>query len=128
MGLRLKFNLALLAACAVGLIVAALVLHRVLTASAREEVLRNASIMTSANAIRAYTSQEIVPVTPAEKDGKFVPQTVPAYAAQRNFLPIQAAFAGYSYREAALNPTNLANRAQDWEADIINGFRNEPAP
>jgi len=85
-------------------------------------------MMTGANAIRAYTSQEIVPVTPAEKDGKFVPQTVPAYAAQRNFQPIQAAFAGYSYREAALNPTNLANRAQDWEADIINGFRSEPVP
>ena len=26
---------------------------------------------------------------------------------------------GYSYREAALNPTNLVDRAQDWEADII---------
>jgi protein-histidine pros-kinase len=57
-----------------------------------------------------------------------VPQTVPAYAAQRNFQPIQAAFAGYSYREAALNPTNLANRAQEWEADIINRFRSEPVP
>jgi protein-histidine pros-kinase len=129
MGLRLKFNLALLAACAVGFIVAAIVLNRVLIASAREEVLRNARIMmTAANAIRAYTSQEIVPVTPAEKDGKFVPQTVPSYSAQKNFQAIQAAFAGYSYREAALNPTNLADRAQDWEADIINGFRSEPAP
>jgi HAMP domain-containing protein len=129
MGLRLKFNLAVLAACAAGFIVAAIVLDRVLVASAREEVLQNARIMmTAANAIRTYTSQEIVPVTPAEHGGKFVPQTVPSYAAQKNFQAIQAAFAGYSYREAALNPTNLADRAQDWEADLINSFRNDPVP
>jgi HAMP domain-containing protein len=38
---------------------------------------------------------------------------------------LQDTFAGFSYREAALNPTNLVDRAQDWEADIINLFRNE---
>jgi protein-histidine pros-kinase len=30
------------------------------------------------------------------------------------------------YREAALNPTNLQDRASDWEADIINNFRAHP--
>src|SRR5262249_8694393 len=63
---------------------------------------------------------------PMEHDGKFVAETIPAYAAQKNFSAVQAAFPGYSYREPALNPTNLANRAQDWEADIISLFRNEP--
>src|SRR5207248_1811720 len=27
-------------------------------------------------------------------------------------------------REATLNPTNPANKAVDWEADIVNAFRN----
>jgi protein-histidine pros-kinase len=99
----------------------------VFIAHARDQVLQNARIMmTAANAIRNYTAQELVPLLPAEHDGKFVPETVPAYAAQRNFKDVQAAFAGYSYREPALNPTNLADRAQDWEADIIGLFRNEP--
>jgi protein-histidine pros-kinase len=32
-------------------------------------------------------------------------------------------FPDYSYREAALNPTNPADRATTWEADIINEFK-----
>ncbi len=128
MGLRAKFNLVILAAFAVGLLVAAVVLNRVFNDNARDQVLQNARLMmTAANAIRKYTAQEIVPLLPAERDGKFVPQTVPAYAAQKNFKDVQAAFAGYTYREPALNPTNLSDRAQDWEADIIGLFRNEPA-
>jgi protein-histidine pros-kinase len=117
MGLRAKFNLVILAASAVGFVIAAVVLNRVLIDNAREQVLQNARIMmTAANAVRKYTEQELGPLLPMERDGKFVPQSVPAYAA----------FAGYTYREAALNPTNLSDRAQDWEADIIGLFRNEP--
>jgi len=128
MGLRAKFNLVILAAFAVGFLIAAIVLNRVFINNARDQILQNARIMmTAANAIRKYTAQELVPLLPMERDGKFVPETVPAYAAQTNFKDVQAAFAGYTYREPALNPTNLANRAQDWEADVIGLFRNEPA-
>jgi len=128
MGLRVKFNLVILAAFAVGFLVAAVALYRVYTDNAREQVMQNARIMmTAANAIRKYTTQELVPLLPHERDGKFVPETVPAYAAQKNLKDIQAAFAGFTYREPALNPTNLSDRAQDWEADIIGLFRNNPA-
>ena len=127
MGLRAKFNLVILAAFAVGFLLAAVALNRVFIDNAREQVLGNARIMmTAANAIRNYTVQELVPLLPAEHDGKFVPETVPAYAAQKNFKEVQAAFTGYTYREPALNPTNPSDRAQDWEADIIGLFRNEP--
>ena len=127
-GLRFKFNLVMLAALAAGLLIGAVVLNRIVIGNAREEVLQNARIMmAAANAIRNYTATDLVPLMPLERDGKFVPQTVPAFAAQKNFREIQAAFAGFSYREAALNPTNLSDRAQDWEADIINMFRNDAA-
>jgi HAMP domain-containing protein len=126
MGLRLKFNLVILAAFAVGFLLAAIVLNRVVNDNAREQVLQNARIMmTAANAIRSYTTNDLVPLLPIERDGKFVPETVPAYAAQKNFKDLQNAFSGYSYREAALNPTNLVDRAHDWEGDIINMFRND---
>jgi HAMP domain-containing protein len=126
MGLRLKFNLAILAALAAGFLVASIVLNRVYFDNAREEVLRNARIMmAAANAIRTYTVEELVPLLPSERDGKFVAASVPAYAAQKNFSTVQASFPGFSYREPALNPTNLSDRAQDWEADIINTFRND---
>jgi HAMP domain-containing protein len=126
MGLRLKFNLAILAALAAGFLVASIVLNRVYFDNAREEVLRNARIMmAAANAIRTYTVEELVPLLPSERDGKFVAASVPAYAAQKNFSTVQASFPRFSYREPALNPTNLSDRAQDWEADIINTFRND---
>ena len=64
-----------------------------------------------------------MPLLPIEWHGKFVPETVPAYAAQQNMRALRDAYAGYFYREAALNPTNLVNRAHDWEADIIRMFR-----
>jgi hypothetical protein len=92
MGLRAKFNLVILAAFAVGFLLAAVALNRVFIDNAREQVLGNARIMmTAANAIRNYTVQELVPLLPAEHDGKFVPETVPAYAAQKNFKEVQAA-------------------------------------
>ncbi len=128
MGLRAKFNLVILAAFAVGFAIGAFVLDRVAIAGAREQVLDNARIMmTAANAIRKYTADELGPLLPIDHDGNFVAETVPAYAAQKNFKEIQAGFAGYTYREPALNPTNLSDRAQDWEADIIGLFRNEPS-
>jgi protein-histidine pros-kinase len=128
MGLRAKFNLVILAAFAVGFLVAAVVLYRVSVTNARTQVLANARIMmTAANAIRNYTASHLDPILPIERDGAFVAETVPAFAAQQNLKELQDAFAGYSYREAALNPTNPANRAQDWEADIIRMFRDQPA-
>jgi HAMP domain-containing protein len=128
MGLRAKFNLVTLAALVVGFAVAAVVLDRVALQAARDQVLENARIMmTAANAVRAYTAQDLVPLLPIEHEGKFVAENVPAFAAQTTFKQVQAEFAGYVYREPALNPTNLADRAQDWEADIIRLFRDEPA-
>jgi protein-histidine pros-kinase len=31
----------------------------------------------------------------------------------------------YAYKEATLNPTNLQDRAMDWESDLIQQFRND---
>jgi protein-histidine pros-kinase len=128
MGLRTKFNLVILAAFAVGFAVAAVVLYRVVNENAREQVFQSARIMIAgANAVRNYTSSDLAPLLPTEHAGRFVPERVPAFAAQKTFKQLQNAFPGYAYREAALNPTNLVDRANDWEADIIRAFRDEPS-
>ena len=36
-------------------------------------------------------------------------------------------FPDYGYKEAALNPTNPRDRALDWEADLIQHFRDVPS-
>lgn len=144
MGLRTKFNLAVLLAFLVGFATAGFVLQRMFVENARNDVLQNARIMMSAaNAIRHFTSDQIVPLSasaattvrqfsierlnaaaagaPGEK---FAPASVPSFAAQTTFKDVQAEFPDYSYREPALNPTNPTDRASDWERDLINDFRN----
>jgi protein-histidine pros-kinase len=124
MGLRAKFNFAVLVAFAIGFAVAAVVLHSLFVDNARQQVLQNARIMmTAANAIRRYTADNLDPLLPVDHNGKFVAETVPAFAAQTTFKDVQAAFPGYTYHEPVLNPTNPADRAQDWETDIIRQFR-----
>jgi protein-histidine pros-kinase len=51
---------------------------------------------------------------------------VPFYAATEHFLRLHATRPEYSYQEATLNPTNPRDRATDWQADIIQHFRNDP--
>jgi HAMP domain-containing protein len=124
MGLRAKFNLVLLAAFVVGLALAAAVSYRVVHENARREVSHEAAIMiAAAAAIRNYTSHEIKPLLVEQMKVRFLPHTVSAWAAQTNLREVSAQFPDYAYKEAALNPTNPADRAADWEADIINEFR-----
>jgi Protein of unknown function (DUF3365) len=57
-------------------------------------------------------------------DTEFHPQSVPAFAATEIFNYLRDKYPEYTYKEAALNPTNPRDRSTDWEADIINQFRN----
>lgn len=123
MSLKTKFNLAMLGAFAVGLLLAAVFLHRIANEEARREVLREASIMMSAAmAVRTYTVKEITPLLAEQSKLRFLPHTVPSWAAQTNMRHQLEQFPSYTYKEASLNPTNPADRATDWEADIIGAF------
>jgi HAMP domain-containing protein len=42
------------------------------------------------------------------------------------FKDLRSSYPDYILREAALNPTNLDDRATEWEVDLINYFRNNP--
>jgi protein-histidine pros-kinase len=127
-GASLKINLVLLAVAAIVTELFTVVSTPFLENVARAEVLQKARIMMEGAAgIRTYTSNEIAPLLNARTDGeKFHAQTIPAYAATRNFAMLASKFRDYAYREPALNPMSLANRAVDWEVDIINTFRGNP--
>src|SRR6202000_2601341 len=85
-GLRTKFNLVILAAFVVGFAFAAFVGQRSSVASARDQALQQTLlIVPAANAVRSNPADELDALLPMEKADKFVPQTVPAYAAQKSF-------------------------------------------
>lgn len=128
MGLRLKFNLILFGVFVTGLVVTGAVSHTLLFKNAREEVVRNAELMLeSAIAIRTYTISHVRPKLDAQLAEKFLPETVPAFAATETLDKLKDKYSDYAYKEATLNPTNPRDRASDWEADLVQVFRNSGA-
>ena len=119
-----KFNLAILAVAAVAFILAAVVSYTVLHANARDEVLQNARVMMeSANASGDYTNAQVRPLLETQLKYKFIPQSVPAFAATEQFNELRKNYPDYTFKAATLNPTNPRNHATDWEIDIVNQFR-----
>ena len=120
-----KFNLVLLGIFVLGFVIAGFISYRALQANAREEILQNARLMMeSALSARDYTIAQVKPLLETQMKYKFLPQTVPAYAATEQFNELRKKHPDYAYKEATLNPSNPRNRASDWEADVVNVFRN----
>jgi HAMP domain-containing protein len=121
-----KFNVVLLAIFVVGFALIGTISYTVLQSNAREEILDNARVMMEAAlASRSYTNTQIKPLLETQLKYTFLPQSVPAYAATEQFNDLRKNYPDYSYKEATLNPTNPRDRATDWEADIVNQFRND---
>ncbi|GMR07781.1 MAG: DUF3365 domain-containing protein [Gammaproteobacteria bacterium] len=126
MKLTTKFNVVLGSVFTIGLAIAGMVSYSVLHNNARDEVIKHAGMMMQAAlSIRGYTINEIKPLLTKQLKKKFLPQTVPSYAATQNFKSLHEKYPEYMYKEATLNPTNPRDRAADWEADIIQQFRND---
>jgi HAMP domain-containing protein len=127
MSLLVRINLALVVVFAVGAAITGMVCRSVLQANAEREIRTQAGLMMdSALAVRDYTESEIAPLLHVQMQSQFLPQSIPFYAATENFLRLHASRPEYSYQEATLNPTNPRDRATDWQADIIQRFRNDP--
>jgi HAMP domain-containing protein len=124
MKLIIKFNLVFLVVFLIGLAITGYVSNDLLKKNARDEILQNARMMMqSALAARSYTSGQIRPLLDTQMKYQFLPQTVPAYSATEQFNDVRKKYPDYQYKEATLNPTNPRDRAADWEADVVNVFR-----
>ena len=127
LGLRPKFNLVLLAVFALGFGVSGYASYARLQENAREEVAHNAGMMMEAAlSMRNYTISQIGPLL-HDDPKEFHPQTVPAYAMSQMMDQLQKKYAGYSYKDAVLNPINPRNRAIGWEKDVVDSFRGNRA-
>jgi protein-histidine pros-kinase len=124
MRLLLKINAVLIIVSLVGLALSYQVADRLLQANARSEIQGNARLLVeSALAVRTYTNKQINPLLKTQSRYGFLPQRVAAYSAKDYFNILRQQFPDYTYREATLNPTNLADRADDWESEVVRHFR-----
>lgn len=84
-------------------------------------------LMDSMDAVRQYTSNHIDPIISPLNQGssQFLPESIPFFSSQRVFAYLKANpnYEKYSYREAALNPTNPLDQADPLETQLIRTFR-----
>ena len=127
MKLLLKFNLVFLLVFALGLGAAGSIARKLLREGAHEEVLDRARLlMENAMAVSAYTATQIAPLLETQMQYTFLPQSVPAYSSFEVLDALRKAHPEYAYKPAMLNPTNPRDRAQDWEEDVIQQFKQQP--
>src|SRR5271167_4552577 len=124
-----KFNLVFILVFAAAVRITGYIARQFLQQDARDEVLQQAQLLVgAAGAMRTYTTDQLDPLLEAHQahSTTFIAQTIPFFGATEVFNYLRKMYPAYTYKEATLNPTNPRDRAADWEADIIQRFRNDP--
>ena len=126
MKLLYKFNLIFILVMALGVAVSGWISRNLLQEQARQEVVGiGRLLMEQALAVRGYTSGQITKLLETQMKYEFLPQAIPSYSATEVQSTLHKKYPEYAYKEATLNPTNPRDRAQGWEVDIVNAFRND---
>ena len=124
--LRQKFTAALLLILLAGIGLSHITLSAVLRKNAEAEVTTTALLlMETMNAIRSYTGDQVRPELADRLDTQFLPETVPAYSAREVFenLRRNSDYSEFFYKEATLDPTNLRDKADAFETELVNDFK-----
>jgi methyl-accepting chemotaxis protein len=103
-----------------------MVLSSLVTANAEQIIADKASVLlATANSARSYTSENSKLLSALNTNEEFFPQTVPAYAAREIFEKLKAVpqYGDFIYKEATLNPTNLIDKADEFETLLVEKFR-----
>lgn len=123
-----KLNLLLTVMFSLIVLVIGYFLAQILANNATQKITDQASLlMETMLSVREYTSEQINPeLAPRlETEDQFLPQTVPGYSAREVFenLRTRESYKDFFYKEATLNPTNLRDKADPFEEQIIKKFR-----
>ncbi len=126
-----KFNVLLILAFLIGLLLSSVALSQVLENRARGEVTsKSLMLIQSMNSVRDYTSTKIQPLLKSrlDTDPTFIAETVPAYAANEVFQRFREndQYKDFFYKEATLNPTNTRDKADVFETSLVERFQKEP--
>jgi HAMP domain-containing protein len=130
LNLEAKFNVFLIVVFIVGSIVSGSLLFNVLEHKAESEVSDKADlIVKTMNSVRDYTSSNIGPLLNPrlETEQTFIPETIPAFSATEVFQKLRKneEYRNFFYKEATLNPTNLRDKVDSFEATLLERFRKD---
>ena len=114
-----------------GIILSGITLSSAMQHKAEDEISAKAEILVQTmNAVRSYTSDRVAPLLQEQlvTSPRFISETVPAYSAIKVFENFrkQPDYNDFFYKEATLNPTNLRDKADAFEAELVEKFRAKP--
>ncbi len=123
-----KFNLLLLTVFLIVAIAGGLAFSAILSRNTEQNVSTNATLLLQTMlSVRQYTLDQVAPeLTPRlETETEFLPQTVPGYSAREVFEDLRKSpeYSNFFYKEATLNPTNLRDKADSFETDLVKNFQ-----
>lgn len=129
LGLQFIFLLALVFLA--GILLSGITLWSTLQHTAEEEITTRASIlMETIDSARNYTNHHVSPLLENRLDTKstFLPEAIPAFAAREIFERFRDLpdYHGFFYKEAAPNPSNIGDRADRFETELVEQFRRQP--
>ncbi|MGH1393339.1 MAG: c-type heme family protein [Trichormus sp.] len=125
-----KFNLLLILVFVISICLSGAILSSVLQRRAQNEVSSQALLlMKTMNSVRTYTQDRINPLLAPQLETAtaFIPETVPAFSATEVFENFRKTEGNenFLYKEATLNPTNLRDKADAFETQLVERFRQE---
>jgi len=128
LNLKQKFTILLLVILTFGLSLSGFALSSLLRENAKQDISSTGvMLMETMSSVRKYTSTQVNPELADKLATEFLPQTVPAYSAREVFEILRKTkdYREFFYKEATLNPTNLRDKADGFEAEIVERFRNK---
>ncbi len=128
--LRQKFTAILLGTFIVGLTVIGVALFTVLAKYTENQIASQGLIlMETMNSVRAYTDTQVKPELIERMEEEFFPEVIPAYSAREVFENLRdrnSEYRDFFYKEATLNPSNLRDRADKFETEVVKEFIANP--
>lgn len=113
---------------AIAVVVSGVAFSAILSRNTEQQVSANATLLLQTMlSVRQYTLNQVAPeLTPRlETETEFLPQTVPGYSAREVFEDLRKnpEYDNFFYKEATLNPTNLRDKADGFETQLVKNFQ-----
>ncbi len=127
-----KFNLFVILIFIIGILLSGSIFWMALEQRAEAEVSSKALIlMETINGVRNYTQDRIKPLLreTLETESKFTPEAIPTFTAREVFEYFRKnpGYESFLSKDAATNPMNLRDLADDFENKLIKEFQNQPS-
>ena len=125
-----KFNLFIMIIFIVGILLSGLTFWKALEHRAETEVSSKALVLLeTVNAVRNYTQDRVNPLLKEriETRFEFTPEAIPTFAAREVFEYFRKNpdYAQFIFKDAAPNPMNLRDRADEFETKLVEEFQTQ---